>query len=1133
MTGAATATVPKSEDVCETPEAMRRLVVPRRGGRVNEPLVNPRAAAYHATWLAEQAGYLAAVVHDPDSEPELVADYASSATGPAEQTPFAAAVDAVAAIVAPEAAKYAEPTAIVDVWVGARGLVFATEAAVELFGLAVSAGFTGTRLGEPHLNRRTGDYALLQHADVKFALAVRLRQHLASASDDDYAMAREVLQNFRADPSPRHRGTVHQRMLTSFLLPEHTDWVDEDLRAFPVNRQDQLVPWLMLCALTTDAQAAAFPANSVGSWCFVQEPRTLWTALDTVGAGVLPIVLTWCGGYTDSDRLQRLLAVAVCVPTDEALQFLVDNLDKKNYTAAVLTAAKNFPRRALRLLADAAQHATPSGLAAVSVLRIHVLANDELARAELPNLGPAARELVEGVLAADVRVPAADPESLPPLFVNPPWVSGAKPPKPVVVTGLTAPAETVMAWRAGEQEAWAAQRTVDYGDWGDDDWPEIARRIASDGAVSWYDTGRFLTRAPEALVRSVLPAWRPDGWEAESWGRVLAARFGPDALPAVLHLARRQPATCSFLLAPFAAPEAALLASEWLGRLKSARPLAMAWLTRHPAVAARTLIPVALGKAGKARDAAALALRALAGTGYADQVTTTAAEYGEAVAKAIAAVLADDGTLHLPKSMPERPDWADPRVLPQVLLKGRQTALPEQSVGHLVLMLAVSNPAEPYAGVQIAQDICDQASLAAFAWALFENWRGAEYPAKENWAFDALRWFGDDETVRRLSPMIRAWPGESAHHRAVAGLDVLAGIGGDTALMHLYGISQKAKFKGLKERAAQRITEIADDLGLTSEQLGDRLVPDLGLDASGTLVLDYGSRRFTVGFDELLKPYVADESGKRLKALPKPGARDDDELAPAAYQRFSGLKKDARTLAADQIARFEKAMVAQRRWTVQEFDDYFVGHPLLRHVARRLVWAVYAEDRLLSSFRVAEDLSLADVSDDEYTLADDAVIGIPHPLHLSGELAAWSDVFADYELLQPFPQLGRAVHRLTAEEKASSNLARFLDVDVPTGKVLGLERRGWRRGDPLDGGVQCWMYRTLPNGGSLTVDLIPGIVAGDVTGLSGMQKFQAVFIAESPDGGDYWPAGKTYPPFSELDDVTASELVRDLTEVTT
>ncbi len=70
-----------------------------------------------------------------------------------------------------------------------------------------------------------------------------------------------------------------------------------------------------------------------------------------------------------------------------------------------------------------------------------------------------------------------------------------------------------------------------------------------------------------------------------------------------------------------------------------------------------------------------------------------------------------------------------------------------------------------------------------------------------------------------------------------------------------------------------------------------------------------------------------DAAGKRLKSLPKPGVKDDPELAPAAYRRFAGLKKDVRTVAADSIRRLEQAMTHRRRRTVEEFTRLFVGHP--------------------------------------------------------------------------------------------------------------------------------------------------------------------------------------------------------------
>src|SRR5690606_22716523 len=119
------------------------------------------------------------------------------------------------------------------------------------------------------------------------------------------------------------------------------------------------------------------------------------------------------------------------------------------------------------------------------------------------------------------------------------------------------------------------------------------------------------------------------------------------------------------------------------------------------------------------------------------------------------------------------------------------------------------------------------------------------------------------------------------------------------------------------------------------------------LEADGRTVLDYGRRRFVVGFDEQLRPYVADEDGTRRKDLPKPGATDDQTLAPAAYHRFAALKKDVRTVARDQIRRLEQAMVMQRRWTADEFRALFVAHPLLWHLVRRLVWGVYDTDGAL------------------------------------------------------------------------------------------------------------------------------------------------------------------------------------------
>jgi len=206
------------------------------------------------------------------------------------------------------------------------------------------------------------------------------------------------------------------------------------------------------------------------------------------------------------------------------------------------------------------------------------------------------------------------------------------------------------------------------------------------------------------------------------------------------------------------------------------------------------------------------------------------------------------------------------------------------------------------------------------------------------------------------------------------------------------------------------------------------------------------------------------------------------------------------------------------------FQQFLVDHPLLAHVVRRLLWGTYdGAGQLASTFRVAEDDSFADAQDGAIDLASDASVGIVHRLDLDDASAgAWGQIFADYEVLQPFAQLSREVARLTDAEKAGPKIERAVGLEVPTGKVLGLDTRGWRRGPPQDGGVVCWYEKQLPNGLLATIDLEPGIYTGAISE-SPQQKLGAVSISK----GDPWRAEDLLSP-REVAPIPLSELLRDL-----
>ncbi|MCS7477717.1 DUF4132 domain-containing protein [Umezawaea endophytica] len=1092
--GVSPAVDPADEDVF-TPGTQVRSAYPRRDqGRVKRK-ADPAAVGTTAALVERHSPRFTPLIDGGDQEMrEAVARYLAGAADPLGA---AAAVVALAAVL-----DYRERRGlglVASDWVQQHGVAFAAAATVLAADVVAEAKSKVLRRAQPRDFLRWGSAVEEMRGEV--------RRALAAAADDEYAAA--VAEVVALDIG--HIGTC----VAAFLLPTETALVDRAV-AEAENAVDAVTRACLLAALSTPEQLAAVSEGSVRRVA-ERDGRVVPTLLRALGPSAAAAFADWLED-ADADLTRRLLAGLVEMPTDDAFTRLLVRVEAPQVRPALQEAMRRYPRRAARLLAAAAVADQPWSPAAADLLRSHLVAVPAL----LDGLAPAEREVASTLLAGVERLPDASAESLPEVLRVPPWTR-PKPAPPVVVPGLPIPVAARIAWLPDEERAAAAERDANLlyhrrtTDWA----AEVARR----GIVA-YPT--FL-HAPLELVEPLIAAYRPTStWRVESWGAALLERFGLAALPALLNLGTA--ADALRVLRPVLDERVARTMVAALDK-KSVRSQAVAWLTRHGADALPFLLPTALGALGRERTAAEGAVRLVAAEIGEAAVVAAASALGAEAVRAVSVVLATDPLSLLPKKLPVPGGWVAVATLPQIRLRDERVALPTGAVGDLLTMLALSRPGEPYGGVAPVVEACDPASVAEFGWALFEQWRAAGMPSKDGWALTALGVLGDDGTVRALAPVIRAWPGEGGHVRAVTGLDVLADIGTDVALMHLDGIARKVKFAGLREKAREKIEHVAAKLGLSPERLADRLVPDLGLSRAGSAVLDYGPRRFVVGFDERLRPFVSDEDGTPRKSLPKPGAKDDEGLATAAYQRFTDLKKDVRTLAADQITRLERAMVSGRTWTGEEFTEFLAGHPLLVHLVRRLVWVTQSESGAVTgSFRVAEDSSLSTVDDDVFVLPEDAVVAVAHPLRLGESVEAWSGVFADYEILQPFPQLGRPVHALTEAERAGTRLSRFEGVVLPTTRVLLLVRLGWERGAPMDGGVEPGLYKRLPGGQHAIVELDPGLVVGDLDAL-GDQTLRRVFV-DRDTVGHRWHNTPADTTLGALDAVSASELLADLAELT-
>lgn len=820
------------------------------------------------------------------------------------------------------------------------------------------------------------------------------------------------------------------------------------------------------------------------------------------------------------------------------IRLLLRHLDERRAREPLEKLAAEFPAA---VLACAIEQAAQSGDATVQAWAVRLAARQPEALAQALDAVPASARSCYEAHTAHLNRPVAAPEQLPAVLRQPPWLAAQRKELPSFVVAALPTAERMLLDEAQSAEAASAPSPL-WGEYLDANGFPASFGLSAAGAAAltqglplpedgldrWVGRDAMPAQLFLCPPQAQLPLW--NSYPGKHWSRWsrdcevwhVFVKFGFAALPGLLSFFRAHPDYGARLAFHFDSPGLVDWQLHQMRHGKQHRDAAARWVRAFaPTVLFRVLPQAFHPEASAARDTARQAIRWLAQQGLADPARTAAAAYGGPMPQALETFLAMDPLELLPATMPVLPAFVLPGALRRPELRSGG-ALPEEAVRHVATMLALSTPQAPYAGLAIVRESCTPESLADFAWDLAEAWAGEGAPPKESWAFQGLALLGDDGTARRLVPRIRDWADNGAPARAVAALDVLAAIGTDVALMHLNAFTRQTKWKPLKKRAAEMIAAVAEARGLSEEELGDRLVPTLGLDEDGALELDYGPRQFRVRFDEALAPFITDAQGVRLKAIPRPVKTDDADRAKAAVERYKHIRKEVEGVANLQVGRMERAMVARRRWSAADFRLFFLQHPLMRHLAARLVWSTCVQERPAQTFRIAEDGTLADATDSTWTLPGDASVGLPHVLDLAPEdHAAWTRLFGDYEIAQPFRQLGRETFALTGAERGTDKLARFAGRSVAAVALLALNHRGWVRQSD-DGSDFTFCTRELPGGVQAAIFFTPGMPIGDATSVPAQALGEFVLSTRDAQGRT------TAVPWGELEPLSASELLRDI-----
>jgi hypothetical protein len=405
-------------------------------------------------------------------------------------------------------------------------------------------------------------------------------------------------------------------------------------------------------------------------------------------------------------------------------------------------------------------------------------------------------------------------------------------------------------------------------------------------------------------------------------------------------------------------------------------------------------------------------------------------------------------------------------------------------------------------------------SRDALGLALLEIWKDKEFHGRLSWIMDAIAALGGDRATVALASHVAAWPsdGDTGRKRAIAAAAVLANEGTDTAILELMNLRQTAVVPSVLEATIEALDRSVKSRKTSLSELFDVVTPTLGLDQNGTRNFDHAGHTYTVAFDDHFEPRLRDASGNL-------GDLDEEP----AWIALASKMRDAVKV---QTFRLEQDMIAGRRWTVEAWTRLLRDHPLMVSFTRRLVWGVYDGASLVSAFRTAEDRTLL-TKDAETTLKGDERIGLVHPLDMTdADRAAWGENLADYEIIQPFPQMGRPLHRVEEAEKAEQYVKRYATSKFKSGVLRDvLVRGGWERDSAF---VRLEYTRHFPSHGVWAIATMdPGVQAGMATYDAYDQTIATIDFREKKGGG----MSRTPMKLADVPAVPFSEAVRDIAEV--
>jgi hypothetical protein len=336
----------------------------------------------------------------------------------------------------------------------------------------------------------------------------------------------------------------------------------------------------------------------------------------------------------------------------------------------------------------------------------------------------------------------------------------------------------------------------------------------------------------------------------------------------------------------------------------------------------------------------------------------------------------------------------------------------------------------------------DKNTSGAFSKFLLKCFADSESNTKYKYYISLAAMLGGNESIAQLNTLFRNAITDKRVKLAEMIVSALAMVGTNKALLSVESISRKFANKkpAISAAANAALEAAAEELNITKDELGDRIIPTFDFDGIfKEFELEGATYRAFVDKDFTLCFY--DENNKMRKSFPK-------NITKELKTEFAEINKEIKNVVKSQTGRLENFLMENRKWSIKDWQTYFLNHPIMIVYATHLLWIVYdANGKVKSSILCQEDGSIVNMNDEEIILEDSDTVGLYHPIFVNEtENTNWNAKLYDKNFITIFSQTNRTIFKPLEDELEKSVSERYNNKEIPKGADYTksfMEKVGW------------------------------------------------------------------------------------------